>query len=86
VVTAGTKLLTGRHAAARDGVGGPGQLRAGSVLVIRGEFSLVIIGLAGATQGTLGSVVAAYVILLAVVGPVLARYADSVPPVLSRAT
>lgn len=76
VVTGATKVLTGAYAARRDGAGGPGQLRAGSVLVIRGEFSLVVVGLVGAAQGRLGSVVAAYVIALAVLGPVLTRYAD----------
>jgi monovalent cation:H+ antiporter-2, CPA2 family len=81
VVTAVTKLVTGAYAAGRDGVGRPGRARAGTVLVIRGEFSLVIIGLAGAAQGQLGSVVAAYVMVLAVLGPVLTRYADAVAPV-----
>lgn len=79
VVTSITKLVTGAYAAGRDGAGRPGRARAGAVLVIRGEFSLVIIGLAGAAQGLLGGVVAAYVIVLAVVGPVLARYADHLP-------
>ncbi len=78
-VTAVTKFITGVQAAGRDGAGRHGRARAGAVLVIRGEFSLVIIGLAGAAQGRLGSVVAAYVIVLAVVGPLLARYADSLP-------
>jgi CPA2 family monovalent cation:H+ antiporter-2 len=84
VVTAATKIVTGAYAAGRDGAGGPGRARAGSVLVIRGEFSLVIIGLAGAAQGLLGGVVAAYVLVLAVLGPVLARYADAVPVHVGR--
>ena len=79
MVTGATKVITGAHAAGRDGARAPGGARAGAVLVIRGEFSLVIVGLAGAAQGLLGGVVAAYVILLAVVGPVLARYADLTP-------
>lgn len=78
-VTIVTKLVTGAYAARRDGAHAPGRARAGAVLVIRGEFSLIIIGLAGVAQGRLGGVVAAYVIVLAVVGPVLARYADLVP-------
>lgn len=78
-VTIVTKLVTGAYAAGRDGAHAPGRARAGAVLVIRGEFSLIIIGLAGVAQGRLGGVVAAYVIVLAVVGPVLARYADRVP-------
>ena len=55
VVTGGTKVLTGRYAARRDGVGQRGQLRAGTALVTRGEFSLVILGLAGAADGRLGA-------------------------------
>ena len=77
LVTGVTKIVTGAHAAGREGAHAPGRARAGAVLVIRGEFSLVIIGLAGAAQNLLGSVVAAYVIVLAVAGPVLARYADT---------
>jgi CPA2 family monovalent cation:H+ antiporter-2 len=86
VVTSVTKLVTGAYAAGRDGARAPGRARAGAVLMIRGEFSLIIVGLAGVAQGRLGGVVAAYVIVLAAVGPVLARYADRVPGwTLSRA-
>jgi CPA2 family monovalent cation:H+ antiporter-2 len=81
-LTAGTKVLTGRYAAARDGVARRGQLRAGTALVTRGEFSLVILGLvgAGAGDGELGGLVTAYVLVLAVAGPVLTRYAGSAAP------
>jgi CPA2 family monovalent cation:H+ antiporter-2 len=74
VGTAVTKLLTGAFAAARDGVGWRGQLRAGGALVPRGEFSIVILGLAGASVPTLAPLVTAYVFVLAVAGPILARY------------
>jgi CPA2 family monovalent cation:H+ antiporter-2 len=77
VVTGATKIITGAHAAGREGAHAPGRARAGAILVIRGEFSLVIIGLVGAAQSLLGSLVAAYVIVLAVAGPVLAKFADS---------
>ena len=77
VVTAGTKIVTGRYAAARDGAGPAGQMRAGTALVTRGEFSLVILGLAGAAASDLGGLIAGYVVILAVVGPVLTRYAGS---------
>lgn len=68
-----TKMITGRFAATREGAGRRGQLRAGAALVARGEFSIVIIGLAGATDPTLSPLITAYVLILAVVGPVLAR-------------
>ncbi|WP_431231855.1 cation:proton antiporter [Mycolicibacterium psychrotolerans] len=74
-VTAVTKVATGVYAARRDGVGRPGQLRAGTALVARGEFSLVIIGLAGTTVAAVGTLATPYVFVLAIVGPLLARFA-----------
>lgn len=74
-VTAATKVLTGAYAARREGAARRGQLRAGTALIARGEFSLVIIGLVGAGAGTLGAVATPYVFILAIIGPVLARFA-----------
>jgi CPA2 family monovalent cation:H+ antiporter-2 len=87
-LTAGTKLGTGWFAARRDGVGTPGRLRAGTALVARGEFSIVIAGLAVAAGiPAIGPVATAYVLVLAVVGPVLTRFVEPVSaPFLSRAT
>ncbi|MBN1096905.1 cation:proton antiporter [Blastococcus sp. TML/C7B] len=77
VVTCATKLGTGWFAARRDGVAVPGRLRAGSALVARGEFSIVIAGLAvAAGHESLGPVATGYVLLLAVAGPVLTRFVD----------
>jgi CPA2 family monovalent cation:H+ antiporter-2 len=54
-----------------------GRRRAGAVLVARGEFSIVIAGLAVAAGFVeVGPVATGYVLVLAVAGPVLAR-ADS---------
>jgi CPA2 family monovalent cation:H+ antiporter-2 len=64
VVTAGTKVLTGQFAARRDGVARPGQLRAGTALITRGEFSLVIIGLVGTSFEDVGAVATPYVFIL----------------------
>jgi len=75
VVTAGTKIVTGAYAAHREGVARRGRLRAGTALIARGEFSLVIIGLVGANVGPLSAVATPYVFILAIVGPVLARFA-----------
>jgi CPA2 family monovalent cation:H+ antiporter-2 len=57
-----------------------GRLRAGTALVARGEFSIVIAGLAVAAglHPRLGPLAAAYVLLLAVAGPILARLAGPV--------
>lgn len=75
VVTLATKIVTGAFAARRDGVGRAGQLRAGTALVARGEFSLVIIGLVAASVHQIAIVATPYVLLLAIVGPLLARLA-----------
>lgn len=79
LVTTGTKLAAGWWAARRAGVEGAGRWRAGAVLVARGEFSIIIAGLAAATQPGLGPLAAAYVLLLAALGPVLARLAGRLP-------
>ncbi len=73
-LTAATKVVTGMLAARRDGVARRGQLRAGTALIARGEFSLIIIGLAGASIPTVAALATAYVFVMAIVGPVLARY------------
>lgn len=75
VATAATKVVTGAYAARRDGAGRSGQLRAGTALIARGEFSLVIIGLVGAGSGILAAVATPYVFLLAIAGPLIARFA-----------
>jgi CPA2 family monovalent cation:H+ antiporter-2 len=78
LVTAGTKVATGWLAAARAGVAPRGRLRAGTALIARGEFSVVIAGLAVAAgvESQLGPLAAAYVLFLAVAGPVLTRLAE----------
>ena len=73
-VTALTKVITGAYAARREGAARPGQRRAGTALIARGEFSLVIIGLASTSIGTLSAVATPYVFILAIAGPVLARF------------
>jgi monovalent cation:H+ antiporter-2, CPA2 family len=75
VVTSLTKVLTGYWAARGSGVDQGGRLRAGMELVARGEFSIVIAGLGVAIEPRLGALSAAYVLLMATVGPILARLA-----------
>lgn len=74
-VTAVTKILTGRWAARNAGIDRAGSWRAGMALVARGEFSIVIAGLGVAIEPRLGALSAAYVLFLAVLGPLLARVA-----------
>lgn len=84
VVTAATKMITGVWAAKRAGIARRGRFRAGAALVARGEFSIVIAGLAvasGATSSELAALATAYVLLMAIMGPLAARYVE---PVLAR--
>lgn len=79
VVTAGTKIWTGWWATRRRGVATRGRMRAGTALVARGEFSIVIAGLAvgSSVDADLIPVAAAYVLFLATTGPILTRFADA---------
>ncbi|WP_309141905.1 cation:proton antiporter [Streptomyces griseicoloratus] len=85
VVTALTKVAAGWYAARREGVGRRGRLRAGTALIARGEFSLVMIGLVGVRQDRLGALVSAYVLLIAVAGPVVTRFAGTRPALRAEA-
>jgi len=74
-----TKVVTGWYAGRRIGVGPAGRVRAGAVLVARGEFSIIIAGLvAGAVDPAFGATVAAYVLIMGVLGPLAPRLADPV--------
>jgi CPA2 family monovalent cation:H+ antiporter-2 len=75
VITALTKVLTGYWSARRAGVDRRGRIRAGAALIARGEFSIVIAGLGAAIEPRLGPLAAAYVLFLAIVGPLVARFA-----------
>ncbi|WP_078896349.1 cation:proton antiporter [Streptomyces sp. NRRL S-495] len=75
-VTAVTKVATGYWAARRAGIATRGRWRAGGALVSRGEFSIVIAGLAvtAGIEPGLGPLATAYVLILVVTGPLAARY------------
>jgi CPA2 family monovalent cation:H+ antiporter-2 len=86
IVTGVTKAATGWYSARRNGVGPRGRVRAGTVLVARGEFSIVIAALgSGLADGPrLGALAAGYVLLTAVFGPLAARYADQISATVPR--
>ncbi|MGW6461610.1 cation:proton antiporter [Streptomyces sp. NPDC055078] len=71
-----TKILTGWYAASRAGIGPRGRLRAGGALVARGEFSIVIAGLAVGTEPKIGPIATAYVLILVILGPLAARWTE----------
>ena len=79
VLTSATKIASGWQAAKRIGAGVPGRMRAGTALVARGEFSIVIAGLGvgAGLEADLGPLAAAYVLLTALTGPLLTRWADT---------
>ncbi|MGR0160411.1 cation:proton antiporter [Paenarthrobacter nitroguajacolicus] len=81
VITAATKMLTGFWAAKRAGIAMPGRFRAGAALIARGEFSIVIAGLAvasGAVPDELAALATAYVLIMAILGPLAARFVEPV--------
>ena len=84
-----SKSLTGWVTGRRAGIGSRGRLRAASLLIARGEFSIAIaaLGVSAGVEPSLGPLTAAYVLSLAVAGPILGRLADirSRRPVTARA-
>lgn len=81
VVTSASKMLTGIWAAKRAGIAVPGRFRAGAALIARGEFSIVIAGLAvasGAVPDELAALATAYVLIMAILGPLAARFVEPV--------
>ena len=76
VITSGTKVATGWYAGKRIGAGKKGRLRAGTTLIARGEFSIVIAALGAdlADGPELGALAAGYVLITAIVGPLAAKF------------
>lgn len=73
VITVIGKVATGWIAARQSKLKSAAGLRAGITLVAHGEFSIVIAGLGTTLEPRLGALAAAYVMILAVAGPVLVR-------------
>ena len=76
-----TKVITGRIAAGQVGASPAARRRAGSLLVARGEFSIIIaeLGVEGGVEGQLAPMAAAVVVGLAVLGPVMVRLSADQP-------
>ena len=79
VITMGTKTFTGYRAAASAGLGIPARWRTGLTLTPRGEFSIVIAGLAvgAGVEPRLAALATAYVLITVVCGPLLARLPEA---------
>ena len=77
VITGATKFGAGWLIARREGLDRGVRIRSGALLVARGEFSIVIAAIAAASGlEAVGPLAAAYVLLLAVAGPILVRVVD----------
>jgi len=79
IVTILTKLVSGAYAARKAGVGTLGQWRAGLSLGPRGEFSIVIAGLAvsAGVEPALAPLATGYVLLTIIAGTILARLPEA---------
>ncbi|UYP20646.1 cation:proton antiporter [Rhodococcus sp. Z13] len=88
VLTSATKFATGWLAAVGHGIAVMGRARAGAALIARGEFSIVIAGLAvasGHVDERLAALASAYVMITAVLGPIAARFVEpAMRAVMSR--
>jgi CPA2 family monovalent cation:H+ antiporter-2 len=73
VVTVFTKIATGIWSTRGGQLSRRARLRAGLTLVAHGEFSIVIAGLGVALEPRLGALSAAYVLIMAALGPITAR-------------
>jgi CPA2 family monovalent cation:H+ antiporter-2 len=73
LLTTLTKVLTGYWAARNVSPDRRARVRAGTALVARGEFSIVIAGFGAGIEPQLGPLSAAYVLIMAILGPLLAR-------------
>ena len=81
IVTIATKFATGWIAARSVSGTALGALRAGALLSARGEFSVVIAGIVAVSlvlPPTFQAFVAAYVLITASAGPLLARFAEPI--------
>lgn len=78
-ITMTTKVLSGYLAARRAGIGKPGRWRTGLALMPRGEFTIIIAGLAvsAGVEPKLAPLAATYMLITVISGPVLARITDT---------
>jgi CPA2 family monovalent cation:H+ antiporter-2 len=86
VVSSLTKAIVGWRAARRLDAGPEGRARAATALIARGEMSIVLASLGATAAPDLRPLAAGYVLVLAVVGPVLMRYPGVVDALVRRLT
>jgi len=81
VVGVFTKMATGWYAAGRVGAGPRGRMRAATVVIARGEFSIVIAALGSSLVDgpELGALAAGYVLTTAMIGPIVTKFSHRIP-------
>ncbi len=81
LLTGLAKYWLGVWAARTAGIGKRGQRRAGTAIIARGEFSIIVagIGVAAGAPPDLAAIAAGYVLVMATAGPLAARLADRKP-------
>jgi CPA2 family monovalent cation:H+ antiporter-2 len=86
LITTLTKVAFGWWAARSSGLSRQEGWKAGTALIARGEFSIVIAGMAVAAgvEPQLGVLSTAYVLLLATAGPVLTRYSEALSSLFGK--
>lgn len=84
LLTAAAKFAVGWIGAAQAGVQTRGRYRAGTTLIARGEFSILIAGLGLSIAPVLGPLSAVYVLLTALLGPILARFDAQLAPKVAK--
>jgi CPA2 family monovalent cation:H+ antiporter-2 len=79
VVTIATKIYTGYQSAKWAGIGVPGRWRTGFALTPRGEFSIVIAGLAvgAGLEPQIAPLATAYVLITVIIGPLISRVPEA---------
>ena len=79
LVTIASKVFTGYHAAKWAGIRVPGRWRTGLALTPRGEFSIIIAGLAvsAGLEPRIAPLATAYVLITVLVGPLISRIPET---------
>jgi CPA2 family monovalent cation:H+ antiporter-2 len=85
-VSSVTKALVGWRAAKLLDAGPEGCARAATALIARGEMSIVLATLGAGATAELEPLAAGYVLVLAIVGPVLMRFPEPVDAIARRLT
>lgn len=79
IITMGSKFFTGYLAAKKGGIAKPGRWRSGLTLMPRGEFSIILAGLAVANgvDSAILPFAATYMLITVIASPLMVRFTDT---------